>query len=581
MKNDDRFECIGKRQTLANPASKSDRTIRDRRWSAVRVVDEKTKLVTIVVSFPTRNGRIQSCAFPNEHRDNPSKIRKRLLNYDAGLPGDPDEDRNFIETILEAASTRPTLTRTTKPGFKTSKGFVLGPRLLGKAKNSHYWCGEKGELALGRRAGTRKGSDAIYRLAKHSSFMTVAILAMLASAIPKYMKYRPKGGLQSQQFVLSETATFNLVGQSGCGKTLTLRVAASLASHPDRPSKWDFTRRGCEEYLEACNEVGAIFDDIEKHIGGSMPLKDAVGIITQYLPDGRSKQLSTVVEKHGLVPLSWSEFGLSSSPDLVEKLLHRSRTKGEKARLIEMMVPPPEEGGVFDNPPEGIDKIEFGKETAKEIEALLEENFGHLGPEWHELLINEDCWDYIAEQMEWFVNRVAKKATSYVVRQARKYGLLYAVGRLAARKGLIDWPADWPLIAVERCFWNAMETSATEEALIEKARRQLRKVVNGRGQFVDAYCGSGRAPRIESRHYGVFTQYKKEDVFGLLDEALLLIANDNRRVANGLVDLLDKRGHYVRGHGGKGTVQLTIPLRIDGRLVSKPRMWLFRFKRRT
>jgi hypothetical protein len=405
--------------------------------------------------------------------------------------------------------------------------------------------------------------------------MTVAILAMLASAIPKYMKYRPKG---ESRFVLSETATFNFVGKSGCGKTLTLRVAASVVSHPNRPSKWDFSRRGCEEYLEACNEVGAIFDDIEKHIGGSMPLKDAVAIITQYLPDGRSKQLSTVVEKHGLVPLAWSEFGLSSSPALVEKLLKKVRTDGEKARLIEMRVPPPKDGGIFDSSPRGVDKVEFGKKVAKEIEDGLEENFGHLGPIWYELLVKEDCFDYIDERMEEFVNDVAKDGTSYAVRVARKYGLLYAVGSLAVQKHLINWPTDWPRIAVERCYWNAVETAANEEALIQRARRKLREELDDGRRFVEAAGRSKAVPKIELRHYGVFTQFKGEGVVGLLDEALLLIANGNRRVANGLVDVAKEIGRYVPGHGGKGTAQLTIPLRIDGRIVSKPRMWLFRHK---
>jgi hypothetical protein len=123
----------------------------------VRVVDEKSKLVTIVLDFPTRSAQMQSCEFPNNQADNPSNIRKRLVNYDAELPGDPDEDLNFIDNMLKAASATPTLTGTTKPGFKTSRGFVLGRRLLGEAKNRYYWCGEKGELALGRRVEQGRG----------------------------------------------------------------------------------------------------------------------------------------------------------------------------------------------------------------------------------------------------------------------------------------------------------------------------------------------------------------------------------------------------------------------------------------
>ena len=80
--------------------------------------------------------------------------------------------------------------------------------------------------------------------------------------------------------MLSETATFNFVGASASGNPLALELAASLSGHPDKRSKWDFSRRGLEEYLELRNQVGAIFDDIEKHIGEKLNINKAISIVT-------------------------------------------------------------------------------------------------------------------------------------------------------------------------------------------------------------------------------------------------------------------------------------------------------------
>ena len=73
-------------------------------------------------------------------------------------------------------------------------------------------------------------------------------------------------------------------------------VAASVTGNPRDRSKWDLTRRGLEEYLESRNEIGAIFDDVEKHIGEHMKPGTALTIVTQYVPEGQSKEIRKLLQ---------------------------------------------------------------------------------------------------------------------------------------------------------------------------------------------------------------------------------------------------------------------------------------------
>jgi hypothetical protein len=82
------------------------------------------------------------------------------------------------------------------------------------------------------------------------------------------------------------------------------RLGRSCSGDPSDRSKWDFTRRGVEEYLHTRNQAGSIFDDVEKHTGESMTLRRAITTVTQSLPDGASKVVAATA-------ISWCRLRLS------------------------------------------------------------------------------------------------------------------------------------------------------------------------------------------------------------------------------------------------------------------------------
>jgi hypothetical protein len=69
-----------------------------------------------------------------------------------------------------------------------------------------------------------------------------------------------------------------------------------------------------------------------------MPLRRAIATVTQSLPDGVSKVVSRVARDLGLPRLTWSTFGLSSSPRPIQEIAREEgwmRSLGEQVRLTD------------------------------------------------------------------------------------------------------------------------------------------------------------------------------------------------------------------------------------------------------
>jgi hypothetical protein len=77
---------------------------------------------------------------------------------------------------------------------------------------------------------------------------------------------------------------------------------------------------------------------------------------------------------------------------------------------------------------------------------------------------------------------------------------------------------------------------------------------------------------------GIRTKYKGHAVLGLRDDDLsCIVASQHRRP---LIDWLRRANLFAsQGHGHVGTVQITRPMRIGGRRVQKPRLWMIDLER--
>ncbi len=167
----------------------------------------------------------------------------------------------------------------------------------------------------------------------------------------------------------------------------------------------------------------------------SMPLRRAITTVTQSLPDGASKVVSRVARDHGLPRLTWSTFGLSSSPRPIQEIAREEgwiRSLGEQVRLIDLCVPSSSRGGIIDVPPPGTRNVaEFSLRTARRMERGIALHYGHVMPAWIEVLLADDHAATLLASQDHFVKVAARAGSGYDARFASKFGLLYAVGKLA------------------------------------------------------------------------------------------------------------------------------------------------------
>lgn len=568
---------------------------RSAEWSVVLVADEVTKKVFFHVECPTPIGTAREI-FPVTETDNWGKIHKSLRNYLAIIPGGSEKEQiDFLKARFGSVNSTPMI-GTKRPGFtETGQGYVCGVKMIGDAVGTCFWLGKTDNTAPGVWAGSAEEYRKATSLLRYSSFATVAFLAMLASPAREYLR---RCGAPGAGSFISETATFNFVGDSGSGKSLVGRIAASAAGHPDARSKWDFSRPGVEKYLNSRNQLGAIFDDTEKFIGDDRDLRKAIATVTQYVADGHSKELSENLDKNGIVPLNWDTFAASSSPKPIAELLGSASaaalTKGTQVRFYEMRIPDPNEGGIFDQPPPGVDRVEFAMKTSRQIEIIIEQNYGLFFPAWIELLLGRNYAGRIVELIEWFVDEMKKLTTSgtwdgYRERFARKFGLLFAIGVLITENKLISWPKEWAFTAVSRCYANALATANESNArkqfdapgqALETPEQAFTRLMRSytEGRFLSVPPSKGRAIVIDDDKLGILTLYKNRRCLGISNEALITFCGSGLR-ADEFFQLLKAKGLYKRGHGNVRTTEMTIPMVIQGVLKNTPRFLLLDFEK--
>jgi Domain of unknown function (DUF927) len=552
-------------------------------WKVTRLVDERTGDSCLGFDFPTRlHGRAFE-VIDDDLAEQPSKVRARLKKRGAAFKGSKKDQIAFVEKLLNRMSPEP-LILAMKPGFRDD-GFILGNVMLGSARGKYRWNSSAQHLGaedIGDRHGNRDawGRD-VGKTARKSSYLSCGLLIQLAGCIPSYIEWRMKGttGLTP---ILSETATFNIEGESGSGKTNIARAAAGLIGPPHLIAKWDFSRRGLEELAESRHDLALILDDVETHVDDGMTLKTALRHVTQVVPKRHSKHIAKKAAKADLPALSWSNFGLTTSPPNLEEMARAigwTRTDGERVRLISIPVPPVSKGGIFDRlKGSDAERVEEGKVLTKRLERGIAQNFGLIFPLWIEYLLAADQSKQLIELVEKFVMRMAGHGDGWDARYARKLGVLYAVGRLAVKAGILLWPKTWPFKAVARCYRRAIGAIRSDHVLADKTIRLLATLSTDPKRFVRVKPGGQAVIRFGDRTLGLRTKYRGKGVLAVRDETLRGLAG-SRAVAKTIITQFQMRQLLLGGHGQRRTTQLPVRILVAKKKIKKPRFLLIDLQR--
>jgi hypothetical protein len=546
------------------------------KWKAAHLIDERTGNSFVGIDFPRRQRDPGFEIFDDDLIEQPKRIRDFLKKRGAAMVGTKAAQIDFVRRLLVTMSPD-VVTLAMKPGMRGKDGFVLGKRTFGSARGRYRWKSQSeshGRGELGDRRGERDNWNRdVGEVALKSTPLTFGLCLSLACPLPSYV--RANRGVR----LLPETAVFNLSGESGSGKSSIVRAAAGLFGPPDLIGKWDFTRRGLEEYSESRNDLLEILDDLETHTEEASSLRTTLRHTNQVITSGQSKLMSRYAE---LPSLSWTTFGLTSSPEGIDQIAEQigwKRTDGQRARLIDFPVPQVANAGIFDGlEGDAMEKIEEGKRLIARLDAGVTQNYGLVMPRWLKFLVYEDRSDLLLRLTDSFLKDVLSNGDGFDERYARKFAVPAIAGQLAARHGIVPWPKRWPVVAVEKCYHLSLKTVRNDAAVAGKKIRLIAMLAENADRFIPAKAGQSEPVRFDDNTLGVRTDYQGQRVLAIRDNALDTFAG-SAVIAGLIIDQLRAKKILVGGQGHAGTTQLSIPIVFGDRTVSKPRFWIIDPKR--
>lgn len=284
-----------------------------------------------------------------------------------GLPVASENSKKLVRYLLAFDALNyhrlPTTTLTHRLGYHRGIGYLLGyecyPRDGAPPYDArrdtaplvfHPFDGGDEQIVCGYVSrGTCQGwVQAIAPLARYP----IAVLALYTSCVPPLLQI-----LEAPNFIV------NFAGRTSIGKTITLRIAASVWGRPDELhpesaiSTWDTTRVWVERAGSILHDLPLILDDSKR-----AKSKDQIADILYLVASGRGRTRGSLqsVQKTS----TWHTVLISSGESRITSF---SQDGGARARVLEIV------GSPF-----GAENEETGK-LVEQINKTIREHFGHAG----------------------------------------------------------------------------------------------------------------------------------------------------------------------------------------------------------
>lgn len=375
----------------------------------------------------------------------------------------------------------------------------------------------------------------------------------------------------------TDSGVVHLVGDSSCGKTTALRVAASVNGGRDYLQRWRATDNGLEAMAALHSDALLCLDELAQ--------LDArvAGESAYMLANGQGK--SRAGRSGAARPrLTWRVLGLSAGEiglaDHMADAGKRPRA-GQELRMIDL----PADAGAGLGAFESLHEFESAGTLAQHLTRAAETSFGTAGRAWLEYLADrtEGLMRELRERMEPIaLDLVPESAAGQVQRVGRRFALVAAAGEMATAAGITGWPEGEAVHAARRCFNAWIEArpggiGQTEDALI---LRQVRGWfgLHGEARFTDwSRADDDHAPKTMNRagwRRAVKTANGMDELIGW--EWFILPDVFRAEVCKGYTEraalrLLKDRGHLHTEPGRGGYTCKAKPPGADGVMVYRVR----------
>ncbi|MBK6850851.1 MAG: DUF927 domain-containing protein [Burkholderiales bacterium] len=275
-----------------------------------------------------------------------------------------------------------------------------------------------------------------------------------------------------------ESGGFHLRGDSSCGKTTALRVAASVWGGREYLQRWRATDNGLEAQAAQHSDGVLVLDEL-----GQLDAKVA-GESAYMLANGQGK--ARAGRNGGARPrLSWRLLWLSAGEiPLAQHMAEAGKRirAGQELRMIDMPADAGAGLGLFDT----LHEHEGGAALAQHLAKACESTHGTLGRSWLEwLTAHSDEWPrQLRQDVEALtLAYVPDTADGQVQRAGRRFALVAAAAELATRQGLTGWQPGEATDGVRRCFlaWISTRPAGFGSSERTEALRQVRAWIEKNG----------------------------------------------------------------------------------------------------
>jgi putative DNA primase/helicase len=384
--------------------------------------------------------------------------RAELLSQGFMVPIDAKR-RGLLTSYLQSRTPADLLKIVDRVGWH-GRAYVLPRETLGDDGGERiiFQSDAPTEGSFAKRGTLEQWNDRIGRLCVGNSRLMVAASCAFAGPLLAWAGGTDGGGV-------------HFMGDSSCGKTTALKVAASVWGGREYLQRWRATDNGLEGMAAQHSDALLCLDELaqlDAKVAGESAYMLANG-------QGKSRAGRTGAARPRLswrlLFLSAGEIGLAEHMSEANK---RTRA-GQELRMIDLPADAGAGLGMF----ETLHEHSGGGSLAQHLARVTETTYGTPGRAWLEWLTQrtDGLSAKLRQRMEAVeIQFVPEAASGQVQRVGKRFALIAAAGELAIEAEVVKWPAGEAINAARACFNAWIASRAGGIGLTENAQmfRQAR-----------------------------------------------------------------------------------------------------------
>ncbi|MGP5648235.1 DUF927 domain-containing protein [Psychrobacter celer] len=459
------------------------------------------------------------------------EYRRELASQGLNITTNPKQ-RSYLDTYIQNYPIHKRALCVDKLGWH-DKQYILPDRAIGSdgkqlivyqsANSINTTLAQQGELAQWR-------DELCKPLAEQSRFV-FSIACAFAGQLLELLEYDGGG--------------FHLLGSSSMGKSLSLKVAASVWGNPDRYVKtWRSTDNALEGTASEHNDSFLPLDEISECD------PKIVGKTVYMLANGQGKGRSTTTG-HNRTAKTWRIIFLSNGEESLQNFMAQAGQKtnaGIEVRVAHIDADAGKGLKTFDS----LVLAKTSEAQADKIKELSRAYYGSAGIAWLEHITSDkaattaNAGQLVSDFMSQYSD-----LTAQAHRVAKRFAIVSAAGELATQAGITGWQVGQATTAVMTCLDNWLDNYGRDG---EHEQRQIIEHIkafieqHGSSRFQPCYRNTRldfeeRTPNrvgyrnMETGDYyfsketfdKVCAPFSKKKVLQVLEEADLLLLNQGDR----------------------------------------------------